>query len=519
MTTEQMKVFRLKALQQGYTPEQINSYLSSGDTFEDRSQNWQESETGGSTLSQPNGQPNSGGGVGGFLKEAVRDVANPFLRAGATAVDVVEGGINAAQAVGNRITGNKEAERRNIQEGFDALRERHLPFFGTIKPFTGVNLDTAGAAASAASNFVGGVGTVGAAKSLGKGALRQAVKTGIKGGAVSGGLAGLGGELQSEDPTLGGSFKNTLKGAAVGGAIGGVVSAVPAAGVQGFRAVRGTAREVKNFIAPEVDVALIKAIKPSANNTGFKQALQTVLPDINETSELAKTPIRNLENLAQAIKATKNRIWDTYQALLGPNADATIDGNKVADAMMSSIDCRFASQNPQRVERIAAIADTYRKQISLKDAEDFLQSANNDLYSYYAKNKVGKKVALGDPETAYIVKEAEALRDALYGKLNDLTGKNAGALKQKYGALLNIENEVIKRINVAARQNPENLAEQVSFAQGVGRVLKSAANTEFGDAIQGAGQIVGARYLKNKNTSDALIQTAFSKLKKRPVKK
>jgi flagellar hook-basal body complex protein FliE len=517
-----MKVFRLKALQQGYTPEQISSYLSSGDTFEDRSQNWQQESSIDSTNSLPgqqSEQPKGGGGIGGFLKEAVKDVANPFLRAGTTAVDVVEGGINAAQAVGNRITGNKEAERRNIQEGFDALRERHLPFFGTIKPFTGVNLDTAGAAASAASNFIGGEGAVGTAKNLGKGALKQAIRTGVKEGAVAGGLAGLGGELQSEDPTLGGSVKNTLKGAAIGGTIGGVVSGVPAAGVQGFRAVRGTAREVKNFIAPEVDVALIKAIKPSANNTGFKQALQTALPDINETSELAKTPIKNLENLSQAIKATKNRIWDTYQALLGPNADATIDGNKVADSMMSSIDRRFASQNPQRVERIVAIADTYRKPISLKDAEDFLQSANNDLYSYYAKNKVGKKVALGDPETAYIVKEAEALRDALYGKLNDLTGENAGALKQKYGALLNIENEVIKRINVAARQNPENLAEQISLAQGVGRVGKSVLNAELGDAIQGAGQIVASRYLKNKNTSDALIQSAFARLRKRPVKK
>ena len=69
--------------------------------------------------------------------------------------------------------------------------------------------------------------------------------------------------------------------------------------------------------------------------------------------------------------------------------------------MMNSIDKRTALQNPDLAEHIASVADTYRRPLPLDEAEDFLQSANNDLHNYYAKNKVGQRVALGDRESLY----------------------------------------------------------------------------------------------------------------------
>jgi hypothetical protein len=45
MTSEQIKQFRLRAIQQGYSPQEINDYLSSGDTFEDRKAIQQDKES------------------------------------------------------------------------------------------------------------------------------------------------------------------------------------------------------------------------------------------------------------------------------------------------------------------------------------------------------------------------------------------------------------------------------------------------------------------------------------------
>src|SRR5206468_5186323 len=136
-------------------------------------------------------------------------------------------------------------------------------------------------------------------------------------------------------------------------------------------------------------------------------------------------------------KIAKTSLWDEFTKKLtqakqfAPNAPsiATIDGNKVADAMMSSIDARTAAQNPALVKRITGVANTYRRPMSLDEAEEFLESANNELNSYYAKNKVGQQVAARDPETGHVVREADELRNQLYAKLDELTGPGARELK------------------------------------------------------------------------------------------
>lgn len=279
-----------------------------------------------------------------------------------------------------------------------------------------------------------------------------------------------------------------------------------------FKVASNSIGAVKNLISPDVEVALTKAIKPAVNNTNFTQALSTALPHIAETAEQTGKPITNLDSLQSAITSTKQRIWQNYQQLLGPNANTTIDGNKIADAMVSSIDKRFATQNPSAVQKIINTANTYRRAIPLNEAEDFLQSANNELHSYYAKNKVGQQVAKGDPIIGHVVNEADALREALYSRLSDLTGQDASKIKQTYGALSNIQEAVAKRANVTARQNPDSLAEQISFAQGLGNIGKSALNLNLGDAVGGALQMGASKFIKNRNSTEGLIKGAFNKL-------
>src|SRR5260370_751600 len=204
----------------------------------------------------------------------------------------------------------------------------------------------------------------------------------------------------------------------------------PEAGPQMPGAATGQMARVLGLTDPPPAQLLTKAIKPLASNTGWDAALEKAAPLMKAVETDLGHPITGVDDALSAASVAKKGIWKQYAAKLQqaqeafPNAPSmsTIDGNEVADAMMSSIDKRTALQNPDLVERIQKVADTYRRPMSLDETEDFLQSANNDLHSYYAKNKVGRQVAERDPETGHVVAEADQLRDSLYSKLDDLTG-------------------------------------------------------------------------------------------------
>jgi hypothetical protein len=241
-------------------------------------------------------------------------------------------------------------------------------------------------------------------------------------------------------------------------------------------------------------------------------------------------PITGVDDALSAASIAKKAIWQQYaaklQAASAPEVAGdlsetagqrpTIDGNDIADAMMGSIDKRTALQNPDLVERIEKIADTYRRPMSLEEAEDFLQSANNDLHSYYAKNKVGQQVAERDPATGYVVAEAGQLRDSLYSALDDLTGPGAADLKARYGALSNIENELLRRKNVAARQQPDSLAEQLSMARAYGKIAVGVARMSPSSLLEGTQSLTAAKWLKARGTTDAMIGRAFQALGQQP---
>jgi hypothetical protein len=231
-------------------------------------------------------------------------------------------------------------------------------------------------------------------------------------------------------------------------------------------------------------------------------------------------PITGVDDALSAVSVAKKGIWKQYADKLQsaqqafPNAPgmSTIDGNEIADAMMGAIDKRTALQNPDLVERIQKVADTYRRPMGLDETEDFLQSANNDLHSYYAKNKVGRQVAAKDPETGYVVAEADQLRDSLYSKLDDLTGPGAADLKQRYGALSNVENELLRRKNVSARQQPESLAEQIGMARSFGKIAVGTLRGSPTSMLEGVQSLAAAKYLKARGLTDNMITRAFQAL-------
>lgn len=439
-------------------------------------------------------------GITGFLKNAAKSIIRPVAEFGVTAG-------RAAQAAGDVVMGqgDKAAE--------DLYKSVNLPFLGETQTIfrpedtlgQGVKkIIGSGLQIGALAPGVGAAGE-GVAATIAGDVARGAASGAIGGGAASG-LGTLGQGL-SQDKSAGEIAKDTAIGT-VEGAIGG--AALGAGGSALVKSVRG----VTGALNPDIEASLTKAIKPKNSNFNWSRDVKTTLPDLLATA--GDRPIKNIDDLAQVVGEAKKKIWSDYAYLLGPNQSATVDGNKIADAMMSVIDKRFAAQNPAAVQRIVEAADSYRRPMTLGESEEFLQSANNDLYSYYAKNKVNQKVAMADPEKGYVVKEAEALRQSLYEKLGELTGKDAAALKKRYGALSNLQNEVQNRVNVAARAQPESLQEQLNYAQAAGKVVSSVWRGDIKGAAEGIAQGAAGKWLKDKSTTDALIENAFKKMRKAP---
>lgn len=275
----------------------------------------------------------------------------------------------------------------------------------------------------------------------------------------------------------------------------------------------GIAKLVPSLVDGPPESLVTRAVKPGKNNTTWNKDVGQAVPLMKSAEQQLGRPIAGIDDALEAAGVAKKAIWQQYQDRLGPagKMGATIDGNQIADAMVNGIDKRTAAQNPGLVQRVQQAADVYRRPMTLGEAEDFLQSANKDLNTYYVKNKVGQQVAMNDPEVSSTVAEAGALRDALYSKLDDISGPGAAQLKQAYGSLTNVEKELYGRQLVAARQAPESLSEQLSTVRGAGKIAKGVLTASPGDVIEGAQNIAVSRALKARNSSDAMISRAFEK--------
>jgi hypothetical protein len=186
-----------------------------------------------------------------------------------------------------------------------------------------------------------------------------------------------------------------------------------------------------------------------------------------------------------------------------------IDGNIIADAGNSSLKL-LTKQMPSKqgiVKQIMADNESFRKPYSISDAEQLLHDMNQELMTYYTKTRIGKRSAEGSPVIASKEARADALRQALYDKLDELTGPGARELKEQYGALLNIEKEAVSRAAQVSGQAPMDLPQQLGTFYGISRM--------FRHPIEGTADILIAKKLKEMNSTNYLIQRAFEDMQKK----
>lgn len=341
--------------------------------------------------------------------------------------------------------------------------------------------------------------------------------------AASAGVAG----IQS-----GGDTTSMGVSAALGGALPVVTKGMGAAAAAANRAaagakeggIGGAVAGAVRFVAPASSKSMIvQGLKPANRQVNFERALDQAIPEIKAAESVIGRPIKGLDDLLEATKAAKKRLMDQYRAMSGGKQaiGAQIDGTPVADAMVKSIPSKLKLENPAKAKALAEQADTYRRQFNLDDAEQLLLETNAELDSFYNQFPFAQRKTLAsNPEAARLESQARALRDTIYKTL-DAEGDGAAAreLKRRYGSLMEVEQTAMRRSNVAKRQQPESLSEQIGTVRAAADAARGVWKVAQGD-LSGAADIAAARagrstakFMKEQQTTDALIRRAFENAK------
>lgn len=314
----------------------------------------------------------------------------------------------------------------------------------------------------------------------------------------------------------------------------GLVKASP--GVQTAVALKDTAVAAKDFILnpPRKPIkAMIQALKPTAPNLEFAVTLERSLPEVKAIEAQLGKPIEGVEDLAAGIKLAKKNVRAQIDQIAGPQRLRQVDGSPIADAMERSISGKLKLQDPAKAAEIQALADKYRKNFTIEELEDFLTTTNAELEGFYGKYPAARsKAERANPEIAHTVAEAKSLRDTVYKALDIDGSEPVRELQRRYGSLMNLEKETQRRVNVAARQQPESLSEQMAKWHAAGKATAAVTGAIAGTAAGGPlGGVVGAglglsgamaeikvaKFLRERQSTDALIKNVFEHYTRTPV--
>lgn len=294
-------------------------------------------------------------------------------------------------------------------------------------------------------------------------------------------------------------------------------------GTGGF--VAGMVRDV----APgEPRTLLVQALKPRATKVGFEGSLDRALPDLKAVEATLGRPIASVDDLAAATRTAKKAVYGEIAALNRAATGVAVDGTPIADSITRSIPRTLRLENPTAAEGIEQVAGAYRRSFGLDEMEQLLKEANADLDALYNKFPGAQRKALtADPEWARLDAKAKAMRSAIDAALEQATqggGAAASAARRRYGALIDIEDAADRRALVAKRQQPLSLSEQIAEvngaadrAAGLYRMVRGGFSGSIPDVIGGGADIVRgqvrretAKFIKDQQTTDALIRRAFA---------
>lgn len=268
---------------------------------------------------------------------------------------------------------------------------------------------------------------------------------------------------------------------------------------------------VANAVTNETK-AVIKAVKPALSTRRDKRAFSKTLETANQRIVEDGHQPTDLQSYADSLRDSKRKVWSEVEtSLKSAGADTKVDLMPVATALRDMAKSpAMLRADPGASAKIKALAMNLvknGKKISIQDAEDLKQFINAELNGTFGKFNLSKTE----------VNSKKLVTDLIGKQLDEKLSKVPGEfskLKATYGALKQTEDDVLKRLIVHGRQNPESLVDSMAKISGVGNIIKSLGNLEFGSAAEGVAQMVVGKMQKNANDADLIIKKAFEAMHK-----
>lgn len=291
---------------------------------------------------------------------------------------------------------------------------------------------------------------------------------------------------------------------------------IPAIGRAVEPIVRAARSPIETFAprlaVPEAQKALTQAIQPGVNIPRAQESISIAGPRLQQLRQAGQitnaageslTEFKSPADLLEGVKSAKGHVWDAIEGRLGPVADLKPDTSPIADAMEKSISKRTEAQYPALAQRIRDRATTYRANMSLRDIENAIQDANDDLRNFYKRQSPTDSPISAD--TAATEAEVKAARSLLDQKVEQLRGAGVSDLKREYGALRDVEKSAARANAVATRQKGATLWEGLAALRAAGDF---ASGNVLG-AAKGASTLAVGRWLAKLRDPNFLINEAF----------
>lgn len=280
--------------------------------------------------------------------------------------------------------------------------------------------------------------------------------------------------------------------------------------------VSGALEDIKIMVGlpgstPSADLAF-KAIRPSAVKNRNLGRIKAQIALANETIAQKGLSPKAMSEYADSIFETKKDVWSQIQSKLdaGQAAGVEVDLLPIAIKILDRAeDTALLRTSPQASKQLIKIAEDLVRQgdkVDILEAERIKQFLNAELSDAFGATDLSKQAKEGKK---LITRE---LGTQLDQKLSDLPAEFK-ELKIKYGALSSIEDDVLKRVIVFERRNPEGLADILNKTE-------AAALIAFGgpkQKLQAIARLTVGRQLKKANDADDLIRRAFEKIRTGPT--
>jgi hypothetical protein len=174
---------------------------------------------------------------------------------------------------------------------------------------------------------------------------------------------------------------------------------------------------------------------------------------------------KDMGEAADRIRDVRQNLWnDEVLPAIQRHATEQFDASSVASAARSKITPQMEQHAPEEAQKITEFANRYTSGTpnftgarTVADAEKDLEFFNAQLEEagYWKKTPMQRAAAEKvNGDIAAKASAVNALRDALYDHLANNGEPEIKNLKQTYGAIKNVENEIRGQVNVSGRQRP-----------------------------------------------------------------